>query len=71
MVCSHLSTSVHHAGNTGDEVSGLLANLGRFVVEAPENGAADLRKVRFHSRTESIHHNTKAIQHDYVLQGGN
>ena len=67
MVCSHLSTSVHHAGDTGDEVGSLLTNLGCFVVEAPENGAADLRKVRFYSRAESIHHNTKTIQHNDVL----
>ena len=67
---THLSTSVHHTGNAGDEVGSLLANLGSFVVETPENGAADLRKVWFHSCAQSIYHDTKAIQHDYVLREG-
>ena len=61
---------MHYAGNAGDEVGRLLPDLGRLVVEAPEDGTTDLREIGLHPRAQCIHHNTKPIQHDYVLQAG-
>lgn len=58
---------MHDTGNAGDKVGCLLSDLSRLVVETPEDGTTDLGKIGFHPRAQGIHHNTKPVQHDYVL----
>ena len=60
---------LHDDGDLGDEVAGLLAHLGRLVVEAPEDGAADLGQVRLHPLAQRVDHGAEAVEHDRVLGG--
>eukprot|EP00053_Salpingoeca_punica_P017422 m.167819 g.167819 ORF g.167819 m.167819 type:complete len:1096 (+) comp17202_c1_seq2:150-3437(+) len=63
-----LLLALHHDdGDAGDEVGGLLADLGVLVVEAPEDGAADLREVGLGPRVEGVDDSAKAVEHSRVV----
>ena len=64
-----LLAGLHDDGNPGDEVGGLLAHLGRLVVQPPEDGAADLGQVRLHPLAQAVHDCAESVQHHHVLGG--
>ena len=64
-----LLAGLHDDGNPGNEVGGLLAHLGRLVVETPENRTADLGQVGLHPLTQAVHNGAKTVQHHHVLCG--
>mmetsp|Transcript_30967 Transcript_30967/g.55423 ORF Transcript_30967/g.55423 Transcript_30967/m.55423 type:complete len:657 (+) Transcript_30967:141-2111(+) len=57
----------HDARDARDEVRRLLSYLGALVVEAPLDGAADLREVGLGARAERVDDGTKAAQHHVRL----
>ena len=64
---SYLLTGLHDHSRTGDQVSGLLADLGRLVVQTPQHRTADLWKVGLHPLPEGVHNGAEAVQHHRVL----
>ena len=64
-----LLAGLHDDGNPGDEVGGLLAHLGRLVVETPEDGAADLGQVRLHTLPQAVHNGAETVEHHHILSG--
>ena len=62
-----LLTGLHDNSNPGDKISGLLPNLGRFIVQPPENGSTDLWQVWFDPFTQTVNDSTESVQHNYIL----
>eukprot|EP00968_Pinguiococcus_pyrenoidosus_P024619 scaffold4871_cov260-Pinguiococcus_pyrenoidosus.AAC.6 len=59
-----LSTPLDARSDPRDEVRGLHAHSGRGVVQAPLDGAADLRQVRLRPRAQGVHDRPEATEHD-------
>lgn len=60
-VVTHLLTSLHHDGNSGDEISSLLAHLSRFVIHSPQNYTANLGQIWLNAFSQLVHDGTKTV----------
>ena len=60
---------LHHHGYLRDEIGRLLPHFGRLIVKTPQDGAAYLWQVGFHSLAQRVYHCTEAVQHDRVVRG--
>mmetsp|Transcript_36498 Transcript_36498/g.67964 ORF Transcript_36498/g.67964 Transcript_36498/m.67964 type:complete len:323 (-) Transcript_36498:1165-2133(-) len=65
-----LTTLLHHHGDSGDEVCGLLTDTGRWSVQAPPDDTGDLGEVRLDARTQGVHDCAEAVEHDCGVIGG-
>ena len=54
---------LHDNCNAGDEISGLLSQLGILVVQPPLDDTAELGQVGFSSHLQAIDDCAKAVQH--------
>ena len=64
-----LLARLHDGGDAADEVGHLLAHLGRFVVQTPQDGAADLRQVRLDALAQRVDDGAEAVEHHHVFGG--
>ena len=64
-----LLRGLHDHGDLGYQVGRLLPHLGRLVVQAPQDGAANLRQVGLHPLAQRVDHRAEAVEHDRVVTG--
>ena len=60
---------LHDHSDAGNEVCGLLPELGVFVIEAPFDDTADLGQVGLGAHLQAVDHCAEPVEHDISVVG--